>query len=1468
MADLETSQGILALVDVVNFTSQADKLGDSYTARYTKYFQRKIKTIVKKYNFRVVKAFGDAVLIFGPKPEDLLEIMLDLFERVKPKDLYGFISRFRMVAHSGYFQFRIKYRRPVDLVSPEGIKVFRMEKHAGTWELMVTHTLFQGLNHLLNRYRMEAHRMVLNEPLKGFDSQEWFPPFYRLRIMSESEVVSNLLERRLDELEEGVQFIPVFGRIYDPVRMEKNFVNLALQWHPDRDRDMGDSRPPVPGDLDFKRKRRGIQEEKDKWLDHECDRGAADEVSYIDVPTLYKNHYRGIIIGLPGAGKTTILKHLAYQEFKGRVAGKEKGKRVILFVPCQGIPLYVDWHNSRFGKDTLVPKRDSALEYLTWIFIFGARSHSDVTPEELVEFQGAAKILHKAYRDNRLTLLVDALDEAPDSPSKEKIMELFLLLAENSLPKTGNRFFLTTRPSERLHLEQKEIPVFYVLSLNLEQVRAVARNLMEEGSEIYQKFDQAIWQEEMVVKMAATPLTALLVTAYFQAYEKFHHRFSMYDMLVKFTLLRIWESIKAGTFPYKKLDLFFQEIKKPGFLEKKREIRILYDALASLCFELFYGTSDGKIQRDVGEELLMAYFNRFIQDHLPYEKEGEPAVQADRWIERFHQDHLLLKASKTRYVFVHSMVMEFLAAYHLVNRIIKNREELVPLVRKCLISKDYKELETLPIAAGSELKHVYAILSTMRDLDVPYEREILHEVAAKCLAELEWQITKTFQAITLERLTKPILDLIMQNRGAVDWLYKYLKKLVLTPDKSCLRKSTRKFSAVLKLSQDTFLKEYLSYEDFDRGDSELVGLRKELLFQLVQKELVEQWLRAHLAAAAENGWQLDSPLFHFEDKNFRYFQAMMGQELQGFLGSPNMRHSGAVRACIFSPDGMTFVSASDDGTLKLWNAATGKEIRTFIGHADAVSGCAFSPDGTLLVSASFDKTLKLWEVTNSLEIRTFTGHQGPVLSCSFSPDGSHLASASTDKTIKLWKVSGAKAIRTFTGHKDAVYDCTFSPDGAYLVSTSLDKTLKLWELASGKEIRTFTGHKAAVSSCAFSLDGTNLVSASADHTLKLWEVKSGKATLTFNEHKGWVYNCAFSPDGSHLVSASSDRTLKLWEVNSGKEIRAFTGHTDSVWGCAFSPGGTRLVSASRDNTLKLWEVASGKEIRAFTGHMAPVYSCTFSPTGTHLVSSSRDKTLKLWEMASGKEIRTFSGHIDPVWGCAFSPDGCLLVSASEDKTLKLWEIASGKEIRTFTGHTDHIRACAFSPDGRLLVSASEDKTLKLWEMTSGKEIRTFTGHTDHIRACAFSPDGCLLVSASEDETLKLWDTASGEIIRFFRRHKDVVSSCAFSPDGTYLVSASFDKTLKLWKLSNRRAIRTLKGHTDAVLNCDFSQSGNHLVSVSEDKTLKLWEVESGKLLKSMQLPWIPQHVTTAKDNRVITANENGTLTLFKFEELE
>ncbi|MGE5340991.1 MAG: NACHT domain-containing protein [Candidatus Omnitrophota bacterium] len=1476
--ELNMLHGILAMVDIVNFTGQATKLGDTYTALYTSYFQGKVKQFTDRYGFDVVKPLGDAVLIFGTDPEGLLNIMLDLFDRDKPENKHGFISRFRMVAHSGYFQFKMENGKPVDLISPEGIKVFRMEKLAESWEMVVTGALYQGIKPLLTPKYIEAVRIPITEPLKGFDSEEWYPPFFRLKIIKDQSGVSNLLEKRMNELEEEVRFIPVFGNIYPPVPMHRNFINLSLVCDDDKAFDANmkglDNDDECTRDKRMKSYARDIRGE---FPFHESNKKLPDRLNRLDVSALYDRFPKGIIFGLPGAGKTTILRHIAFKEFKQNESLNDDKKRIVLFIPCRDVPFYDDWYKKRYGGEPENPSWERALEFMTWVFLFGPKNATDIPPQALVEFQSAELKVRRAFKEKHLTLLVDALDEASTDDTRNRITRLFNALYSD------NRLYLTSRPSERTHLKPKftgqPIPVFNVLSLDMEQVRDVARHLMEEDSSIYKKFDDAIWKEEVVVKMAATPITALLVTAYFQAYERFEHRYPMYDLLLKFILLKVWDDVKTGAFKFENMELFFEEIKKVDFFDRHKETKTLYNALAALCFDLFYESADGTVQRSVSEWNLMSYFTKFIRERDHYYSEQNAVAEAEKWKDRFHNDHLLLRSGARDYVFVHSTVMEYLAAYYMVEERNRDVKKFPEMVAMSLANENFLELETVSIAAGSNLLTGYHLLRVMKDMKVKYDRDLLNGQALKCLAEVEWGLEKTLLGIQFKSLLKPVMNMVDQNRDAVKWVYLYLKGILLSRDPEQLKKARESFEASLKLSRPTFLNDYMDDKAFDEGDSGLIELRKEVLLKLVQKDVVDYWLKDHTKKGTQGAGipivdrvlQLDSPVYHPEDKNFSYYQKLIGSELKGFFGSPNLKHSGAVRACAFSPDGTTVLSASDDHTLKLWDSGTGREIHTLTGHKDIVWGCAFSPDGRTVLSASSDRTLKLWNAGTGREIRTFSGHTNWVYACAFSPDGTTVLSASWDHTLKLWDTETGREIRTLIGHNDSVLGCTFSPDGTTVLSASRDHTVKLWGTRTGREIRTFTGHTYSVNDCAFSPDGTTVLSASDDQTLKLWDAQTGREVRTLKTHKYSVLDCMFSPDGRTVLSASDDQTLKLWDVGTGMEIRTFTGHQAAVNGCAFSPDGTTVLSASRDYNVKLWDAQMGRDIRAFSGHNYSINDCAFSPDGTTMLSASDDQTLKLWDAQTGREIRTFTGHKEYVWTCAFSPDGTTVLSASFD-ILKLWDTQTGREIRTFTGHKESVWSCAFSPDGRTVLSASFDKTLKLWDAQTGREIRTFTGHKESVWICAFSPDGTTVLSASFDDTLKLWDAGTGLEIRTFSGHQAVVNGCAFSPDGRAVLSASEDKTLKLWDTGTGREIRTFSGHNYGVKDCAFSPDGRSVLSASSDNTLKLWNVETGRCIKTLELPWISRSIFISPGSaglpaNVLTANRNGTVTMFQFEEI-
>ena len=284
-----------------------------------------------------------------------------------------------------------------------------------------------------------------------------------------------------------------------------------------------------------------------------------------------------------------------------------------------------------------------------------------------------------------------------------------------------------------------------------------------------------------------------------------------------------------------------------------------------------------------------------------------------------------------------------------------------------------------------------------------------------------------------------------------------------------------------------------------------------------------------------------------------------------------------------------------------WFQLGGALVRTFTGHTYHVSLVAFSPDGRFALSYGCDGmgsqsrcikySVKLWDLAVGKELRSFSGAGAPV---AFSPDGRLALSRSDDKTLKLWEVATGKELRTFSGHTSNIQPAAFSPDGRFVLSGGCEErnssnwcikgSLKLWEVATGKELRSFGGHTEEVSSVAYSPDARFALSGSHDNTLKLWEVATGKELRTFSGHTMGVNSVAFSPDGHLALSGSADETLRLWEVDTGKELRSFGGHSDRIRSVTFSPdgrfalsGGCRSMSTfpycRKGLSMKLWDLS-------------------------------------------------------------------------------------------------------------------------------------------------------------------------------------------------------------------------------------------------------------------------------------------------------
>lgn len=206
-------------------------------------------------------------------------------------------------------------------------------------------------------------------------------------------------------------------------------------------------------------------------------------------------------------------------------------------------------------------------------------------------------------------------------------------------------------------------------------------------------------------------------------------------------------------------------------------------------------------------------------------------------------------------------------------------------------------------------------------------------------------------------------------------------------------------------------------------------------------------------------------------------------------------HTGPANTTAFSPDGTGIVTASDDTTARIWDAATGDLIAPLEGHSDELSSAAFSPDGTRIVTASSDNTARIWDAATAHLIARLEGHTHVVTSATFSPDGTRIVTASLDKTARVWNAVAGPHISTLASHSAAVLYAAFSPDGSLIITTSSDQTAWIWNAVTRQLITSLEGHTRGVNSAAFSPDGTRVVTASRDNTARIWDV-SRTAILT------------------------------------------------------------------------------------------------------------------------------------------------------------------------------------------------------------------------------------------------------------------------------------------------------------------------------------------------------------------------------------
>ncbi|UCH92495.1 MAG: PQQ-binding-like beta-propeller repeat protein [Candidatus Aminicenantes bacterium] len=1447
----ERKTGILLMADIINYSVQSKKVGDKKSAEFLKNLENRAREMSGKYNANFIKIDGDAILVFIKEIERFLELVKEFRQNSIEGDIdsNGIRAQLRMVAHYGRFSFELSGEKPDEILGAEAIKVFRIEKCAGKHEVVITKILCDLIredskDHDINPEYLDSKR------IKGFDEPI---VLYKLIFPQEVEIQGkDILNKAMEELELKTKDIPIFGNLYPSLSMKDHFVNLSISLEADPGESSGKKRTHFKWDTGEMenislRDSRSIGEEYKDTL---------------NVSKVYLEYKKGIILGLPGSGKTTILTYFAYREFERNreLFDENEEKRVILFIECRNLSSFREWYKEiqspGYGRG--MPTADGVdpeilLEYFTFYFLHKGKQREDLYPGKMEDIKKAGKVVIEAYKNGQLTLLADALDEAKSSEIKDDIVNIIGKLFEDSRKdqKAGNRIFLTARGIERreyLNGESTGIfrPLFEVRSLDPEQLREMARYFYQDASDLYRKFDEVVWKEEIATKTAGTPLTALLVIVYFQNFGQFDTRYAMYHLFITFILIRAWDKIKTGHFK-KDMNLFLRLVRDRAIFagEEYEEVGKIYDALTFLSY--IYIIEQQKDNR-MSYESIRDILGLFVEDK-------------DTWIKRLEEDYLLVPTGIMQYVFIHFTVMEYLAARFLVEKLshpgyLKWTECDINFERS---GARFFQSEVLPIAMGSEIKTGIKILQLLKQQidqnNDEADRLLYYKSAVNSLAELENTIVKKMEAKEIAFLKQKIEQEVKEHFDTLDWIYKYLRELLLHGDKPALQAAIKSYHDISKLSRPIFLERYLTYREFSEGGSEIVFTRAQLLYVLMNNRLVDNWLKRdeerkihgllekekkQIIAAGGNLLRFDSEKYNPEDKNFRYYQEKIGNSLQGFLGSPNLKHSKSVNSVITT--GKLIVSGSYDGTVKVWDMESGKELRSFNDNIYGVRRIAVA--GKTIISGASDQegTIKSWDMESGRETHIFAGLIEGVRSIAI--EAQTAAFGTIQGTIQLWNVETGKKIRNLKGHDKQVNRVVIA--GNTIVSGAADGTVKSWDLGSGRELHVFKGHTNAIKSLAVS--GKTIAAGASDGSIKLWDRQSGREIKSLPRYIDSINSLALL--GHTIVFGAEDGCIKLWDIETGKEIHTLIGHSLRI--NAIAVQGKTIISASGDGSIKLWDMQSGKELKIFKRHEERVNSTAVS--GKTLVSGADDDTVKRWDMESGKEIRTLKGHQSNVNSVLIT--GRTIISAAVEGTIKLWDMDTHKEIRTLKGHTSWVNCLALKD--KTLISGSSDDTIRLWNIETGQELYKLEGNEDSVNSIELFEK--FIAAGLGNGTLVVWDMETRQIAWTFIGHHKAIT--CISIKGNSIISGSVDHTIKRWDWSTQKEVRTFTGHAMAINSIDVV--GEYIVSAADDKTIKLWNMDTGDCVKTIHLPWIPLHIKQhAQDPDIfITANANGTITLF------